>query len=194
MKITKPVGQVEAVMSAPTVPRRTGEEVANQTQVNLDAFKNGDAPLEEDFVRIPFGSAIMQLNATEIPGYHLHWLNDWHPSMADRIRQSQKAGYKFVTQQEVESSQLLGASTSDLSGDRVSRVVGTRPSGEPITAYLMKIPTAWWMEHQQAGLDHANKVDAAIRRGASGAKVEGGYNPTSDPIKLTAKLQQGDGE
>lgn len=192
MKLSKPASQVEVVMQGNTAPRRTGEEVVNQTKVNLDAFKNNDEPLEEEFVRVPFGSAMMQLNATDIEGYHLHWLNDWHPQMADRIRQAQQAGYKFVTQQEVETAQLLGASTSDLSGERVSRIVGTRPTGEPITSYLMKIPTAWWMEHQNKGLEHAAKVDTAIRRGASGAKVEGGYNPASDPIKLTTKLQQGD--
>jgi hypothetical protein len=193
MKITKTPTQLEKVMQAPTagIPKRKPEEVATQTKVVLDSFQNYEEPPDEDFVRVPFGSAGLQLSATEIPGYHLHWINDWHPSMANRIQQAQRAGYKFVSQQEVDTAQLLGADTADLSGERVSRLVGTKPNGEPLTAYLMKIPTAWWVEHQKAGWDHADKVDAAIRRGAAGAKVESGYNPASDPIKLTTKLQQG---
>lgn len=188
MKITQSASQVQKVMTAPT---RSTQEVELQTNVLLDSFVNNDVPLEPEFVRIPFGSGLSQLNATEIPGYHLHWINDWHPQMADRINQALKAGYRFVSQQEVDTAQLLGAPTADLGGERVSRTVGTRTSGEPITAYLMKIPTEWWLEHQKPVWDRADKVDAQIRRGAAGAKVEGGYNPASDPIKLTTKLQQG---
>lgn len=185
MKIIKPI------LPPTFAPRRTPEESAAQTQVVLDTFQKAEAPVEEEFVRVPFGSALTQLDATEIPGYHLHWINDWHPQHADRITEAKAAGYRFVSQQETQTARLLGASTVDLAGDRVSRIVGTRPTGEPITAYLMKIPTAWWLEHQKGVWDHADKVDAAIRRGAEGAKVESGYNPKSDPIKLTTKLQQG---
>ena len=193
MKITKTPSQIDRVMQAPTagISKRKPEEVAAQGRVVVDSFANHEEAPEQEFQRVPFGSATMQLNATEIPGYHLHWINDWHPSMANRIQQAQRAGYKFVSQQEVDTALLLGAPTADLGGERVSRLVGTKPNGEPLTAYLMKIPTEWWLEHQKAGWDHADKVDAAIRRGASGAKVEGGYNPSSDPIKLTTKMQQG---
>lgn len=194
MKLTDNKSQLNRIMEAPTagVSKRSSDEVAAQARVVVDSFANKEEAPSEEFTRIPFGSATMQLNATQIAGYHLHWINDWHPAMANRITQAQKAGYKFVSQQEVDSAQLLGATTADLSGERVSRIVGTQPSGEPITSYLMKIPMEWWMEHQKGTWEHADKVDAAIRRGASGAKVEGGYNPKSDPIKLTTKLQQGD--
>lgn len=176
------------------VPRRSGEEIATGNKVALDSFKNSEAPATEEFKRIPFGSAQFKLDATEIPGYHLHWINDWHPQYADRITQAIQAGYKFVSQQESETARLLGAPTADVSGQRVSRTVGTRPSGEPITAYLMKIPTEWWIEHQKPVWDRADAVDNAIRRGASSAKVENGYNPAADPIKLTSKLQHGNEE
>lgn len=172
-------------MSAPSAPRRTAEEVDTQTKDVLDSFSTGSEPLDREFVRVPFGSANSQLNATEIPGYHLHWINDWHPQDADRLKKATQAGYKYVGQTEVETAPLLGAATTDLGGGRVSRTVGTRPSGEPITAFLMKIPLAWWNEHQKTILDHASKVDSAIRRGAVGGKVEGGYNPRNDPIKLS---------
>ena len=193
MKITKTVSQVDRVMQAPTagIPKRKPEEVATQTKVVLDSFQNYEDPPDEEFVRVPFGSATMQLNATEIPGYHLHWINDWHPTMANRIEQALRAGYKFVSQQEVDTAQLLGASTADLSGERVSRIVGTKPNGDSLVSYLMKIPTEWWLEHQKGVWAHADKVDAAIMRGAAGAKVESGYNPSSDPIKLSTKFKQG---
>jgi hypothetical protein len=187
MKFNKPTQP-----AAPTV-RRSADEINAGNKVTLDAFKNSEAPPDKEFKRVPFGSAQMKLDATDIPGYHLHWINDWHPQYANRLTQAMQAGYKFVSQQESETAQLLGASTSDMS-DRVSRTVGTRPSGEPITAYLMKIPTEWWIEHQKPVWDRADAVDTAIRRGAASAKVEGGYNPTSDPIKLTSKLQHGHDE
>lgn len=188
MKFSKP--------TPPPAPRvmRSKEEVDAQTKTVLNSFQNSEPAPEPEFQRIPFGAAQAQLDATDIPGFHLHWINDWHPQSADRLNQAQRAGYKFVSQQESETSRLLGAPTADLSGQRVSRIVGSRPSGEPITAFLMKIPTEWWIEHQKGVWEHADKVDAAIRRGATGAKVESGYNPTSDPIKLTSKLQHGNDE
>jgi hypothetical protein len=150
-----------------------------------------DRPRRKD--RIPFGQYGKQYAVTEIPGYHLHGIVDWHPQMADRINQALRAGYQFVTQQEVEVGYAKLDHSSDLS-DRVSRTVGTRPSGEPITEYLMKIPTEFWMEHQQFVADHANKVDAAIKRGAVGGRVgtEGRYVPAGSPIKIASKLQDGD--
>ena len=56
------------------VPRRSGEEIATGNKVALDSFKNSEAPATEEFKRIPFGSAQFKLDATEIPGYHLHWI------------------------------------------------------------------------------------------------------------------------
>ena len=192
MKIKHTPTQLEKVMAAPTkAPRRDAEEIATQTKVVLDSFLVGEDPLEQEFVRIPFGSAMMQLVSTEIPGYHLHMINDCHPQMADRVHQALRAGYKFVTQQEVDTAPQVGAKSTDL-GNRVSRVVGTRPTGEPITAYLMKIPLEWWHEHQKAVWEHADKVDAAIRRGAVSGKLDGSYVPKGASIKLTSKLQQGD--
>jgi hypothetical protein len=190
MKLTPPK---PAVPVSPQV-RRTAEDISAQTKNMVDSFKQSEKAPEAEFIRVPFGSAQSQLDAVAIEGYHLHWINDWHPQFTDRITQAQQAGYRFVTQQETETARLLGASTADLGGARVSRTVGTRPSGEPITAYLMKIPTEWWLDHQKGVWDHADKVDQAIRRGAAGAKIDGGYNPTSDPIKLVSKLQQGDSE
>jgi hypothetical protein len=187
MKITS-----APVQPTPAPARRTSEDIAASAQINLDAFKNNDVPLEQEFSRVPFGQAGLQLHATSIPGYHLHWINDWHPAMTDRLHQCLKAGYKFVNQQEAETAQLLGASTTDLSGERVSRSVGTQPNGQPITAYLMKIPTEWWIEHQRPVWERADRVDTAIRRGAEGARVEGGYNPKGDSTKLTTELRKGE--
>lgn len=140
--------------------------------------------------RIPFGGPQQQLAVEGIPGYHLHWINDWHPQMTDRLQQALNAGYTFVGSSEVEQSPLIGASTTDLGGSRISRTVGTRPDGNPITAYLMKIPTEYWLEHQRMVWDRADKVDKAIRRGAGGAKVEGGYDPRGEHTSLSSGLRE----
>lgn len=192
MKITQAPSPQETIMTSNTrAERRDSVEIDAQTKVVLDSFTSNSELPEGEFVRVPFGSVNSQLSATEIPGYHLHWINDWHPQYADRVQQALKAGYRFVTESETETAPILGYKTRDLSGNRVSRTVGTQPSGEPITSYLMKIPTAWWLEHQKQVWDHADRVDNAIRRGASGSKVEAAYNPRNDPTKISTKLQQG---
>lgn len=144
-----------------------------------------------DFKRIPFGNPQTQLAASQLEGYHLHWINDWHPQMTDRLQQAQNAGYRFVSRSEVDHSPAgMGNPTTDLSGERVSRTVGTRPDGSPITAYLMKIPEEWWLEHQKQIWDRARKVDQAIKRGAEGTQVERGYVPRHDKIVLSTELRQ----
>ena len=179
MKFTRPP------ISSHRAKPRSAAEISAEALGNLQSFKEQETEYPKDFQRIPFGNAQPLLAATEIEGYHLHWINDWHPSVADRLQRALKAGYRYVTQEEVDSARLLGAGTTDLGGDRVSRTVGTRTDGSPITAYLMKIPLEWWMEHQQPVWDRADQVDNSIRRGAIAGKLEGGYNPKNDAIKIS---------
>lgn len=141
--------------------------------------------------RIPFGQATLKMQATSIPGMHLHWINDWHPSMPNRLDQALAAGYQFVSQEEVDTRQNLGGGMSaTLSDSQISKVVGTRPDGEPITAYLMKIPEEWHREHQKPVWDRADKIDHSIRKGTVEANGEAAarYIPKGDPISYRTKL------
>lgn len=194
----KPLPKVAPALVPQEPARRTADDMQASTQVNLDAFKKGEEPLGEEFVRVPFGNHNTQLHSSIIPGYHLHWINDWHPQMADRLHQALRAGYRYVSPEEVDTvpTRNGGNPNADIGGTRVSRIVGTRPDGQPITAYLMKIPEQWWMEHQKQIADRADSVDKAIRRGTAGGVVEGAYVPKNQPIKLKqelhTQLDQGD--
>ena len=210
MKIKQGPSQIERVMTAPTYVRKEGpksvpipgEFPQSNEEVSLDHLvghmaagqmsrEETDRPRRQE--RIPFGQARMQLASTGIPGYHLHWINDWHQTMPDRINQALRAGYQFVSQQEVDVSPGLASFSADLS-DRVSRIVGSRPDGAPITAYMMKIPLEFYEEHQAAVTDRAAKVEQAIKRGNIKGKVgeDGRYIPKDSPIKMSSKLQTGD--
>lgn len=184
MKITQKPSQQQRVMTAPTGNKQP-EQAIKQTRTEHER----DQPVE----RVPFGTANQKLNATCIPGMHLHWINDWHPAMPNRLAQALASGYKFVSQEEVSTAALLGKAsespTTDLS-TRVSRIVGARPDGAPITSYLMKIREDWHLEHQQPALDRADMVEDAIRRGQfERQKDDRRYVPRHAPINLTSKLE-----
>lgn len=187
----KPTASNPHGLSAAPARRPAGEAKA-QAEVNLAAFAQQEEPLEEDFQRIPFGNFNSQLSASTIPGYHLHWINDWHPQMPDRLNQALRAGYRFVAPEEVDTYPATngGNPNADLGESRVSRIVGTRPDNQPITSYLMKIPEAWWMEHQKPIADRADQVDKAIKRGAVSGPVEQGYVPKDSPIRMRQELSQ----
>ena len=146
--------------------------------------------------RIPFGMATLKLEATSIPGMHLHWINDWHPQMPDRLQQALAAGYTFVTQEEARTRQNLGGSYSTgTSESQISRVVGVRPDGLPITAFLMKIPEEWHLDHQRPVWERADNIDGTIRKGMVEASQEDRrtrYIPKGSPISLRSKLEQGE--
>lgn len=110
--------------------------------------------------RIPFAERRKKLDATGIPGYKLHWVND----IKDRIITHEEAGYEFVNAGEVKLNSLVTAANADL-GTRVSKVVGTKENGEPMHAYLMKIKQEWYDEDQQAKQALVDESDKALRGG-----------------------------
>lgn len=187
MKIKKAPSQQQRVMTQPTVETRVESTAAPITRTEHERPKRAE--------RVPFGQASLRLSSTSIPGMHLHWVNDWHPQMTDRLNQAEAAGYEFVTQSEVQTAMMLGGRQSTDLGSRVSRIVGTRPDGVPITAYLMKIPEEWFREHQQPVWDRADKIDGAIRSGQfERQKDDNRYVPRQTPISLTTELKQGESD
>lgn len=104
-------------------------------------------------------------------GYHPYWRND----QDGRVQEALANGYEFVHPSEIEEVTLhIGA--TDLSGDKVSRVVGHTDKGEPIKAYLMKIKKEWFDENQAFYQKRAAAIDAAIRNGTT-TPVESAYSP-----------------
>jgi hypothetical protein len=124
--------------------------------------------------RIPMSIPKAKLSVPEIPGYHLHWINDY----AGRVAQAIQGGYDFVDESEGLVNSFSLGTASDLSGNsdlgtRVSVVVGKNEDGSPLRAYLMKIKEEWFQEDQAVGQERVNAVDQQIRRGQVGADKEG---------------------
>lgn len=125
----------------------TFEEKKPETLVRTQA----DRPARTK--RIPFGVARSKLGVTlELPGYHLHWVND----TAGRIAEAQQGGYTFVEPKEI------GEAGQD---SQVKRLVGTQEDGQAMYAYLMKLENEFYEEDQKINLKIADEFDNAIRRG-----------------------------
>lgn len=105
-----------------------------------------------------FGVAQSRLDVgTDIPGYHLRWVND-EPG---RLQRAQQAGYQFVTPEEVDR-------VSD-DESKVRELVGVqRDEKTPQFAYLMKIAEELYQEDRNALDYQVDQIDAAIR----GGKIE----------------------
>lgn len=121
--------------------------------------------------RVPMSSAKAKLSTPEIPGFHLHWLND----DGARISQALNGGYEFVKPEEtiITSTDLAGdtVGTGTDMGSRVSIVVGKHESGAPMRAYLMKIPSEFYEEDQR---DIQGRVDGIHEAMFQGKQVVDG--------------------
>lgn len=131
-----------------------------------------DRITEQRTRRIPMSAPQAKLATPAIPGFHLHWVNDY----PGRILQAQQGGYEFVEKDEtfVNTRDFAGSSeesgSTDL-GTRVSVVVGTSEKGEPLRAYLMKIREEWYEEDQRAAQNRVDAVEDAMSQGKQ--KAEG---------------------
>lgn len=85
--------------------------------------------------RSQIGDFAMKLTAQARPGFMRRWFND----KDNRIAEAGELAYDHVTDEGIESSDP---------GARISRLVGTKPNGEPLRAYLMETP----VEEYQAGV------------------------------------------
>jgi hypothetical protein len=103
----------------------------------------------------------------EIPGYHVHWINDY----PGRVEQAQDGGYEFVDRSEVKMNDRGPTPTDSDLGTRVSMVVGRNEDGTALRAYAMKIKQEWYDEDQAAIQAHNDKIEKSIRRGQQ--QVEG---------------------
>lgn len=102
--------------------------------------------------RASVGGHNLKLEAPTRAGYVRRWVND----IGNRIAEAEQLAYDFVTDTSIQGTG---------EGSRVSRLVGTKPNGEPLRAYLMETPE----EEFQAGAEDKEavnrQIDDAITRG-----------------------------
>lgn len=131
--------------------------------------------------RIPLGVPRLKLNAPTRPGYVRRWVND----DAGRLDAAQQGGYEYV----LGEARPDGVATEGM-GAKISRVVGTREGGAPITAYLMEIRKEWYDEDQKAKQAGVNATEEALKRGSDEhgtPGTDGRYVPKSG-ISIDSKL------
>lgn len=114
--------------------------------------------------RIPMSLPVQKLAVPDIPGYHSHWMR----GDAQRINQALRAGYTFVTPDEVQMNDFGLANGPDDSGNhdmgsRVSHIAGTAADGKAETLYLMKLPLSLWEADQKVLGERQEQVAATIR-------------------------------
>lgn len=117
--------------------------------------------------RRPLSVPMRKMELPEIPGFHVHWINDY----PGRVEQAQDGGYEFVAREEVRLNERGPTPTDTDLGSRVSMVVGSNGDGTPLRAYAMKIKNEWYEEDQKVLQNRNNQIDESIRRGKQ--QVEG---------------------
>lgn len=130
--------------------------------------------------RVPLGVPRAKLGAPEIPGFHLHWLND-EPG---RIPAAIDGGYEHVHEKELKGE----ANSADL-GEKVSRIVGRNEDGSPLKAYLMKIKLEWYQEDQKAKRKELDGIDKAIRQGKLNEKPDDRRYIPREGISVDSKTE-----
>jgi len=101
------------------------------------------------------------------PKYELRWVNDVDNKPDTRYEED----WEYVSKSELGSRPGEDALSSEEVGDRVSKVVGTQESGQPMRAYLMKKPHEFYKEDQAAKEERRAEVEATMFRGKhSGAE------------------------
>lgn len=132
---------------------------------------NKEAKVAAERKRIPMSVPVQQLEAPEIPGYHLHWFN----GTKERIQRAIDGGYEFVYERDMKLNPVGLGSDSTHSGNtdlgsQVSRVAGQEldAEGQPVRMILMKIKLEWYNEDQKLVENRNRNVANALTGGALG--------------------------
>lgn len=109
------------------------------------------------------GHALKLGGVPQREGFVRRWVND----DSNRLAEAEELAYTFVEDARVQSTDT---------GSRISRLVGTKASGEPLRAYLMETP----IEEYRVGVDEREEnhrqIEAAIVAGRdSTGKLENQY-------------------
>lgn len=147
--------------------------MAETTQKTEDKKTRADV-IAGDKKRVPFGIPRTKLSvAYEIPGYHLHIIND----TPGRIYQAQQGGYEFVQPDEV-------GMEDNGDGKVIFTAVGKGDDGSAYDAYLMKIRLDWYEEDQKQIDSIQDGYDDAIRRGTLEQKPSDNRYIPKDGVSL----------
>lgn len=134
--------------------------------------------------RIPLSVPQRKLETPEIPGFYLRWFR----GTPQRLAQAERAGYSFVSEDEVDLNNIgLGgdatkSGNTDL-GSRVSVIEGGEVdgAGQAVRLYLMKQPMEYRNEDNAISQERNDSVADALTsqyrqgqlgRGAAGAPPE----------------------
>ena len=167
---------------AKTIQEKTAEAMASLAKLHQPAEPT---PASDGAVRRKrnvFNGTKGKLSVdANIPGHHLHILND----DKNRIQDALDNGYEFVKPDEVSGmNDNVVARNGDLGDSRIRFLVGSKEKGEPMYAYLMKIRQKWYDEDQAELQSKNDKIDAAIRKGNITGSDPMMYVP-KDGIKLS---------
>jgi hypothetical protein len=143
---------------------------------------SGVEAMAAELARVPMTAPQLKLAVPEIPGYYVQWIY----GAPDRVAQAQRAGFTFVSDEEIRINNFDLAGSNHKSGntDLGSMVSIAQPEigadGQPIRAYLMKQRK----EHreqdrqlvQQRNDGVVDALTAAYRRGTVGGQAQGETN------------------
>lgn len=129
--------------------------------------------------RVPVSANRAPLN---VKGFdHQNFQGRWVNDIDDRIAAFLEGGYEFVTKDGNTSVEPTMDATTKLD----SRV--KKPVGKGVTAYLMRLPKALWLEDQMAKERELQALDRAMKspgsNGADYGKVRIGNDVQDDPFK-----------
>lgn len=110
--------------------------------------------------RKPIGVPTSKLAVAVRDGYHRHWIND----VGGRLAQAEEGGYEFVLKKDV----VVSGEAQQGQGTRISQIVGTKETGEPLYAFLMEIRQDWYDEDQREKQRPVDETENAIREGSLG--------------------------
>ena len=143
--------------------------------------------------RVPFSGFVKKLDVV-IPDdsplktdYYLRWFND----TPGRVAAAQRAGYDFVDKSEVSFNDGVVAINNDV-GEKVSALAGSKENGQPLLAFLMKLPIAFRQEDMEAHERQLMEIEGTIKRGQVGANPremtahgeDTRYEPKGAPISI----------
>lgn len=157
-------------------------DIPAPVQARMDEMKASNpanAPEKKVAKRIPLSVPTLKLAVPEIPGYKCCWFR----GTSQRIQQARRAGYEFVSSDEVQLNEVGYANSFDDDGNtdlgtRVSVSAGDSGSEkEGIRLYLMKIRKELWDEDRQLMEDQQAAVAAQLR--GDKAPVEGGMDASN---------------
>ena len=103
--------------------------------------------------RSSVGGQSLKLSAPQREGFVRRWVND----DKNRIAEMQDLAYDFVSETGIKT---------DGPGSRVSRLVGTKASGEALHAFLMETPADEFAQGVAEKASYNDLVDQAIRSGS----------------------------